>query len=273
MKSFLIPIFKISSYRNKVEELMNIFPTEPMKRSEMLVNLIQRDYKWTNSWTKACALRDLSALKEFNSFEIMASHLVNPEPILRETAAQALYENFPDGFEILAARYQKQKEFYYAYETTEVIKTLSSGNSDQQLFLKFDMIAYMNKIEEFNNISGLVLSEIIKKVSVHHYAKGEVIFNNRIEDLDIHFIFKGEVKLKSPTKNIVYQENEMIHYLGFNKYDHPEISIEANSNCILLKIDKAEFHELLSFYEEIPKSMLQYFEQQGNIEVPVPMLI
>ncbi len=272
MKSFLIPIFKISSYQNKVEELMNTFPTEPMKKSEMLVNLIQRDYKWTNSWTKACALRDLSTLKEFNSFEIMASHLVNPDPILREIAAQALYENFPDGFETLAARYQKQKEFYYAFETTEVIKSISD-HSEQQLFLKFDMIAFMNKIKEFDNISGLVLSEIVKKISVRHYNQGEVIFNNRIEDLDIYFLFKGEIKLRTQTKNITYKKFEMVHYFNLNKYDHPEISIEAISDCILVKIDRAEFHELLSFYEEIPKSMLQHFEQIKNTEFSEAALV
>ncbi len=273
MKSFLIPIFKISSYRNKVEELMNIFPTEYMKKSEMLVNLIQRDYKWTNSWTKACALKDLSALKNFNSSEIMASHLVNPDPILRETAAQALYENFSEGFEALAARYQKQKEFYYAYETTEVIRTILSEGASQQLFLKFDVIAFMNKIQEFNNISGLVLSEIIKKVSVQHYSDGEVVFSNKIQEADIYFVFKGEALLQSITKNIIYREGEMIHNMGINKYDHPEVSIEAHSDCILLKIEKAEFHELLSFYEEIPKSMLQYYEQHENAKYTIPELV
>lgn len=265
MKSFLIPIFKISSYRSKVEELMNIFPTEPMEKAEMLVNIVQRDYKWINSWTKTCALKDLSKETNFNSFEIMASHLVNPDPILRETAAQALFEIFPDAFDTLAKRYEKQREFHFAYETTEVIRKIKTEKSEVPA-LKFDMITFLNEIKEFSGISGLVLSEIIKRVTIQQHKKEEVIYRGEIENLDFYFIYKGEVQLSTRLKHIDYAPKQMIHNFQLNHHDHTPVQIKALTDVIVMKINRAVFLEMLSFYEEIPQSMLKQYknEKQGK---------
>ncbi|GAA5026290.1 hypothetical protein GCM10011506_11680 [Marivirga lumbricoides] len=265
MKSFLIPIFKISSYRSKVEELMNIFPTEPMEKAEMLVNIVQRDYKWINSWTKTCALKDLSKETNFNSFEIMASHLVNPDAILRETAAQALFEIFPDAFEKLARRYEKQREFHFAYETTEVIRKISTEKSEVPA-LKFDMINFLNEIKEFSGISGLVLSEIIKRVSILQFKQDEIVSKGEIDSLDFFFIYKGEVQLSTRLKNYQFSTKEMIPNFQLNHHDHTPVQIKALTGVTLMKVDRDVFLELLSFYEEIPQSMLKQYVHEKHGE-------
>ena len=260
MKSFLIPIFRISSYKTKVEDLMNTFPTEPMEKTEMLINLVQRDYKWINSWTKTCALKQLSEEGKKNSFDLMASHLVNPDPILRETAAESLMEHFPDEFEQMAIRYQKQKEFYYAYETTQVVKGIRAHRDLEVPALKYDMITFLNQVHEFKGISGLVLSEIIKNTKVVKYEAKELIHTGKLEDLDYYFVFRGSLNMSTRLRTLSYNAYDMIHPLYLNAHDHSPVSLKAESDCTLIKIEKAVFHELLSFYEEIAQSMLNQFE-------------
>ncbi|UXX77725.1 hypothetical protein N7E81_10125 [Reichenbachiella carrageenanivorans] len=255
MKLFLIPLFKRSSYAEKVKELMNTFPTEPMGKSELLINVIQRDYKWINSWTKTCALRELSKISDFDSSQIMAAHLINPNPVLSETAAQSLYELHKPLFESIKVRYEKERDFQFAHHSMQTVEN-QKNNQDNIHILKYDIISFIRKIPEFKDIPGLVLSEMTRYVKVKKHKKGDLIFEGSISNLDYYIVYEGSIELNHKKESLSYFNHEMAHRFFLTMPEDSNVKLHAISDAILMQIDNVVFHELLTFYEEIPNSIL-----------------
>ena len=99
-----------------LERLQNTFPTEPMPKRDVLQLLIQKDYKWINRWTKACAIHDLSGYNDPEDTSIFIANLINPHPMLREAAAQALFKHNADILQQSMLRFDNKLQYIAANE-------------------------------------------------------------------------------------------------------------------------------------------------------------
>lgn len=263
MKLFLIPMFKRSTYSEKIIELMDTFPTEPMKKSDLLISIIQKDYKWINSWTKTCALKELNKLTSFDSKEILVAQLINPNPVLREAAAESLLERYKSEFEINKTRYKNHREFHYAFETMSQVE--HDGNTSQSYdLLKFDIIAFLSGIEELKDVPSLTLSEMARHITLHRFKSGELIVESDISNLNYYFVYQGTITLNSPKGSIYYIKEKMIHKLGVLSPEDTYIKLLATSDTTVMKIDNFVFEELFTFHEEIPNSILNYLNKSNQ---------
>jgi len=259
VKPMLIPIINTSQYEEKVQQLKFKFPTEPMEKHEVLVNLIQRDYKWVNRWTKACALRELSESNQSEDINVFAANIVNPDSILRETATEAIYNLHQDQLSVYEERYLDNNRYLLTKETIHKILEEKAHEANDKSMLKFDLIAFLNQVHELKEIPGLALSEIAKNMSQKQFNPGDIM--ERYESLagmDYFVVYEGVVSVfKNDLHFKDYSKGEFIHQLDWVDKKDTKIKLKAQDSVTLFKIRRHDFNELMSFYDEIPSSLLQ----------------
>ncbi|MCX2742686.1 MFS transporter [Mangrovivirga sp. M17] len=253
LKPVLLPILGVASYEEKVEQLKHIYPTEPLSKSEALLNLVQRDYKWINRWTKACALREL-ANNENTDPDIFAANLVNPDPLLRETSANALASHYEGALDQFYERYGNLSRYR---EVVETIKAFQDHDEEKEKkHTRIDIIEFLNTIPVFEKISGLVLAEIAKLVNIQVFKKGDLIEKtDSVNFIDYIIVTEGELNFKIGNEEAVLNEKHIISCLQFMNKNDQNVTLRAESNCVIFRINQAALNELMSFYDEIPESL------------------
>ncbi len=259
LKSYLLPVLNVSSYSDKVKKLQYVMPTTPMKKKEVLYNLIQRDYKKTNRWTKACAISDLKSFNAQEDHEIFAANLVNPDIMLREIAARAYHGLSQNSFDEFMERDKYQKE--YAEQALKLIE-MEQGKGIEHLRdsprINIDIVKFLTEIEPLKAIPGLVLSEISKLTTVKYIPKESTIGHFSLtEEMNFGFIYKGSVRLEKEGEWVAdFSENSFMQNYDLINTVEGNYQLVAVEDCIIYTIKRADFNELCSFHNAIPKALL-----------------
>jgi AAA family ATP:ADP antiporter len=260
IKPMLLPIISVDSYETIVYKMQEYFPAAPMTFEEVLYDLIQRDYKWVNRWTKACALQELAQSGKFDNPDIFLANLVNPDALLRETAAVLLFKMDKSQFKNHIERFKQ--DFNYQSGREIISKNILSEIAEHghSPALKFEMIRFLNQVNEFKEVPGIILMELAKVMELTNYKKQELI--DRFESFDYFDYFlvqEGIVLMKINGKPVhEYKKGSFIHALNYiNTEQLLIIELEALENCAVYKMQQEVFHELISYHEEIPKAILK----------------
>lgn len=270
MKPMILPILSISDFEEKIFRTRYVLPTtETMDKKEVLLNLVQRDYKWVNRWTKACAIRELLQEDSTENIELLVSNIVNPDIILSEIACEALYKLNKEQFETYAERFHFKNQYLTLREAAS--KVLHGNNTDTDVLvtesesqvphMKFDIITFFTKINELNKIPGLVLSEVAKIATLQEFdAEKVLMIYDNIEDMDYYIIYSGEIILRNKERGEFarFGANEMVHNWHFINDTISDVELVTQSPTSIYKIPKDRFNELQSFHDEIPNSILDY---------------
>lgn len=301
IKPFLLPVLNNSSYETKVERMQEYFPTDSMKKVDILYDLIQRDYKYVNRWTKACALKELSEENGEIDLDIFMANVINPDSLLRETAAVALYIKAPDLFPPTFDRFQRDLGTGYSKEVVRKILT-SGGNvvspevteTDVNVLtepgsnpienkkvdyfsapnLQFEIIKFLNGVSEFKSVPGIVLVELAKITSFIKFKEGDQIkvYESK-DDLDYYLVRSGKIKLLNEQGEISsYKEGALIHNFYLMDLNDEAIKLVAGSDCEIYKIKQDEFNEVMSFYDAISFSIINNIKKE-NLKAKSTLLV
>ncbi|HEY8402511.1 MAG TPA: cyclic nucleotide-binding domain-containing protein [Cytophagaceae bacterium] len=259
IKVFLLPLLNTSSYEDKVWKMQEHFPSEPLPKLDVLYDLIQRDYKYVNRWTKACAIRELTDEKGEVNLDIFLANVINPDPLLSETAAVALYIKAPELFKTTFERFKRELGAGFSKDLIGKIVIDATTDHFSAPSLKLEMIKFMNEVEDFRYIPGIVLMEVARVMEFQALRQGEsLIKTDSPDNLDYYVVRSGKLEMLKDGQHIaVYEQKQFIHnYQLLTDYDS-SVEIRAVTDTELYKIRQEEFNELMSFYEEIPWSMIK----------------
>lgn len=258
-KPMILPLLRPMSKSERVKKMQEIFVTERMSHRDALYDIIQRDYKWINPWTKTCAIMELGGLRQHEDLSILLGNMINPDPMIAELAALSVLR-------IDKQEYMRNKEIF-ADSFINIVGAKSVTAIEQWLLnekqsiplLKFEIIKYLKQVDEFKLIPGEVLKHITGIITPLHFSKEQHI--KTITNLDItnfyYIIVSGKVLLQI-NGNAVCQFGENVFLSSLDlliDYD-VEISLFAETDTMLYEIAPSEFEDFLCFYDEIPKSII-----------------
>ncbi|MFA0964156.1 hypothetical protein AB9P05_20270 [Roseivirga sp. BDSF3-8] len=258
-KPMLLPILNVSSYREKIIRLQYQFPTESMSRREALRDLIQRDYKWVNRWTKVCAMKELELDFEEEDVKLFQANLVNPHPMLRETAALILYRHSAVDFQEYIQRFSNKLSYFDADEILAKVVRADTDEEQRVPELKWEIVELFSKTEDFNLTSGLVLSELVSKLTIEKYRKEDfVCFKESPERIDLYYVHQGSVCLvdESNEKRVYLSAGDVLLPQDLPSYGDEFYTIEVETDAILMKVPGDWLDHQLAAYEELTDSLL-----------------
>jgi AAA family ATP:ADP antiporter len=250
LKQRVIPVLDDLSNSEKVKRLELYYPRTPLDEKLVLKFLINRDFTQSNRWTKASVIH-LIGERKLSEFTLdLVAQLFNPDKLVNETAAWALYQIDP-------AQYQTHVKRL----PDEVSKKLNSAIVSSRLtnvILQYDKIHFLKSIDIFKDRPGLLLSYLADMSS-----SAVLLANQSMTLADNHpafyLVYKGSIQnFDNDTHAHDYQTGE---FIGERLTDSRQLysnMLKAREDTILLEFNKDEFYELLSEQVKLADKVLDY---------------
>src|SRR5690606_12029379 len=104
LKQRVIPLLDDLTDSERINRLEYFYPRIKLDAKLVLKFLINRDFTQSNRWTKACVIFQIGILR-ISDFKLdLIAQLFNPDPLLYEVAAWALFQISEEDYEINARR-------------------------------------------------------------------------------------------------------------------------------------------------------------------------
>lgn len=251
LKQRVIPVLDDVSNSEKINRLEVFYPRVPLDEKLVLKFLINRDFTQSNRWTKACVLHQIG-IRKIEDFTLdLISQLFNPDQLIRETAAWALYQINPNLYHTNSIRLGE-----------DIKKSLDAAILDRgtdTAILLYDKILFLQRIKLFEGLAGITLSYVADMSKNVFLRKDQIAPFDRDQSNDFQIVYKGQVQffeLGKPRAD--FQEGQFIGEQLIDTGRMQANTIVSKDETILLKFNKDEFYELLSDQVKLADKILEY---------------
>lgn len=253
LKLKIIPILDDVSVSEKVKRLEVYYPRTRLDPSLVLKFLINRDFTQSNRWTKACTINQIGKLQLADFKYDMIANLFNKDLMVQEMAAWALFQIDEASYHENVERLSKEDQKHL----NALIPT--SHNGDHNMGLVYEKVKFLQTMEVFQGVSGLVLS----------YVADDMFFK-QLQEGDTYAIGDGTIDFFLMVRNGElnhYRGGEMLRTMKQGDFigearDSEDHSISnmlvALTDVDLLMISKDRYYELLSDNILFAQSVMRY---------------
>ncbi len=253
LKQKIIPILDDISDADKVKKLQVFYPRAKLTTQLVLKFLINRDFTQSNRWTKACSLYQIGRLK-INDFKFdLIANLFNPDRMVKEMAAWGLYNIDPELYEEHTTRLPVGEKEELDRNIVSRSDEIGDGN------LLFEKVQFLQSMDVFAEVSGLLLSYVADEMPVKLLTEGETL--NLHGEMQQYFIivrtgranlyFGGELRKTMTSKVFMGEQID-------NQEDKSNNLIVALEDTSILLISKDRYYELLSDNLLFAHSVIRY---------------
>lgn len=212
VKQKLLPLLDVVPDDIKLKNLLQFFPGDIPVRKKLLEDIINRDYNLINLWTKACALRSITAIEGENMAESITALLFSPEEIIQEEAAKLLARSQPGLYTSVSERIPESVKAH-------LDKIINGTITNREL--NFDKVLFLNKVfisvpeDELLSLASEMRYENKPDYASRELSKDFIIWHlsDTNEVLRAEVCFDAGTENKSPEETVV--RNTPVYILTF----------------------------------------------------------
>ncbi|MGK7390633.1 MAG: cyclic nucleotide-binding domain-containing protein [Candidatus Cyclobacteriaceae bacterium M2_1C_046] len=248
LKQKVLPVLDDTSRTEKVRKLELFYPKPDYEYPLLVKLLLNRDFNQANRYTKACVIHTVgNSNSQFYNIDLVAQ-LFNPDKMLKELAAWALYNISPEIYHEHTRRLGSADKQHL----DEII--LATGKYKQ-----FDTIRFLKRLDLFKGTPGLVITQLIDMTDELFITEGEMVSIDSVKNNFFFVVLNGSVNLyESGNIKGNLGKGEFIGELTYtNDYLRSGLVI-AVEDTILLRIPKDNFYELLSENITLAQNVVEY---------------
>ncbi|MCF8297344.1 MAG: hypothetical protein K9J13_07385 [Saprospiraceae bacterium] len=250
IKELLVPLVDDLSIADCINNYYFLFPQEKLSLIDRLIDIINKDFTKINRWTKANAIR---LLKDFDyklTARILTANLINPDPVLAETSAWALYNSNPDKYFESIVTFKKS-DLDRLQPTTDKLKT---GIND--FLLNIDKVKILKQTDLFDDIPKEYLSELAISTEELLLKKGEILSDNPNADNSIYIVANGQIEsIIDNIQNKSFGNYSAILAIG-NEYSNKTYKAKVDTQLIQINVDDLDDLELMTDDANIIKKIV-----------------
>jgi len=248
LKQRVIPILDDLTDQERVGRLEDIYPRVKLDSKLVLKFLINRDFTQSNRWTKACVLFQIGILR-IEDFKLdLIAQIFNPDALIREVAAWALYQISIDEYNSNTKRLGEATK--RELDTLIILSRRMTG---------FERVLFFQKINAFEGIPGITLSYLADISEEIRLTRDNTLLLDEKSNNNFYILVNGTVDF--------YQRGEVVseftngqfigEMLGVPSFVNTNL-IKAKSDAVILKLNKDQFYELLSDNVKLADKVLEY---------------
>ncbi len=251
LKQRVIPVLDDLSDQERINRLEVFYPRMQLDEQLVLKFLINRDYTQTNRWTKSCVLYQIGQ-QRISEFTLdLIAQLFNPDRLIREMAAWALYRIDQELFETNISR--------LGHDVQRELQELIIVKEHQTHVLLFNKVTFLGNLEIFKGTSGLSLSFLADISDEVVLTANDSLSLDEKTNNYFYIVYSGEVEYfskgeKQATFGAGQFLGEMLSIPGFAKSN----ILRAGEEIILLRINKDQLYELLAENVKLADRVLEY---------------
>lgn len=247
LKERIIPVLDEISDEERIRRLDIFYPRAKLDDRLVLKFIINRDFTQSSRWTKACVLYYIGK-KKLDEFKMdLLAQLFNPDPLIYEVAAWALWQINPDEYEMNSVRLGLHKK----KELDEVVKTDKISS--------YSKVRFMSNLPLFKDVPSVTLTYIADISQEIRLTSGQTLVVDEPLQPDFFVVVQGELECYR-SGNLVHSfkpgdfVGEMPAIPGFGQAN----LVRASKDAVLLRINKDRFYELMTEHIKLADSMLTY---------------
>ena len=248
LKQRVIPVLDDIADAERIGRLQDIYPRVKLDSKLVLKFLINRDFTQSNRWTKACVLFQIG-LQRIADFKLdLIAQLFNPDLLIREVSAWALFQIDPKEYEQHVKRLGDVAR-----------RDLDNLIIHSKKMTRFERILFFQKISVFEGVSGIVLSYLADLSEEFRLQADESLVLDEKYNNDFYILVSGTVDfLQHGEKAAEFERGQFIgEMLGAPNFLNTNILV-AKTDVIVLKINKDQFYELLSDNVKLADKVLEF---------------
>jgi len=240
LKNKIIPVLDEIPVAEKAKKLEPYYPRVELNSMQVLKFLLNRDFTQSNRWTKCCVLYQMGSLKNKSFENDIIANLFNPDDMIRQMAAWALYQLD----ESLYVEHIARLDNDFQNECNNRLKAkrrLGHGS------LVFEKALFLKSMFIFERVSSLDLSYMAdsmerKTIDIGDtLSLGTELANSFIIVVTGNLSYYQEDEVKTNIK-----AGEFIGELVLDDKELESAMVVANKNTELYIIDKDLWHDLLA---------------------------
>ncbi|GAB4245196.1 MAG: hypothetical protein Tsb0034_23650 [Ekhidna sp.] len=257
LKPRLLPVMDELKIHERLAKLQLHYPPEDFDSYEdLLLQIINRDFNRINRYTKALAMYRFSQLSSHVTADLIAN-LFNPDPLLLQTAAFAIYTIDQEAYHNHTKRLKPstKKELDKAI-LPPVFR--SEDEAYHQKLLLIERVLLLKKNDLFKHIPGELITymaEVLEEIKV---KMGDIIIREGDSGMEPMYIvvdgvvdiYEGDQKTGEREAGGVFGEKHLVESDQFN------YTALARGECTLLLMRKEELINLMSKHMEILDSWI-----------------
>lgn len=253
MKPKVIPIMDDLKAEERLARLNNNYPPENFESyNDLLLQVINRDYNRINRYTKALSIYRVASLEGSTVSDDLIANLFNPDPLLLQTAAWAIYKLDINAYQRHSIRLKPSVK----KELDKAIVPPIYRDKDEdyhQKKLLIERVLFLKQVKGIERIPGELITYIGEALEEIRVPAGSVLIEESgAGDSPIYFILNGNVDIYlDGAKSSELEPNDMFGYeclLASEKFGFTALS---RAQCTLLVLKKANLLDLLSRHKEI----------------------
>jgi HEAT repeat protein len=255
LKPILFPLLEDIPVTQKIAKLQNHFPRITFNHTEVLKHLITRDYRYTNRWTRACAMFALAHVDNLDDKQELVANLFHEDELLRETAAWALYQLDKPLFDKVSPRLHADVKEHLEEKLGKIV---APSNAHPHEELLYNRILFLKKVALFKGVPGDILAEISDIISPQTLKKGETL---DLQDEEVQkrlfIVAKGNLITQNATgEEVSLAETTTFGSLLMLDETKTFTQVSATEETLIYEIDQHEFFARMSTYPELVRGFI-----------------
>ena len=248
LKQRVIPILDDITDADRINKLDAFYPRVKLDSRLVLKFMINRDFTQSNRWTKACVLYSIGLARSSDFKLDLIAQMFNPDMLIREVAAWALFRMSESEFHQNVNRLPEQQK-----------RDLNDVIIHQHRLSKFEKVLFFNKIEMLDDIPGITLSYLADISEEVKLKQDETLILDDKVNNDFYVQVSGAVDFYE--KGVFVSEFSVGQFIGemLAKPNFVNTNlIIAKSDVRILKFNKDKFYELLADHVKLADKVMEF---------------
>jgi ATP:ADP antiporter, AAA family len=248
LKQRVIPVLDDLFDAERIKRLEDYYPRVKLDAKLVLKFLINRDFSQSNRWTKACVLFQIGILK-IEDFKLdLIAQLFNPDLLMKEVSAWALFQISGDVYNVHTKRLGDTQK-----------RLLDELIVHSKKMMRFEKVLFFQKLKIFETIPGITLSHLAEICNEIHLVEAQSLTLDEKSNNNFHVIVTGTVDFFQQGKKVTeFSEGQFIgEMLGLPNFVNTNILI-AQTEVTILEFNKDQFYELLSDNVKLADKIIEF---------------
>lgn len=248
LKQKVIPVLDDLSDADRISRLDHFYPRVKFDSKLVLKFIINRDFTQSNRWTKACVIFQIG-IQRIEDFKLdLIAQLFNPDRFISEVSAWALFQINPDEYRHHVRRLGDR-----------VRRELDELIIHARRMTRFEKVLFFQKISVFEDIPGLILSHLADISEEIRMETRESLVLDEKSNAYFYIIVSGTIDFYQRGAFVTqFNEGQFIgEMLGVASFVNTNVLI-AQSDVVLLKLNKDQFYELLADNVQLADKILEF---------------
>jgi HEAT repeat protein len=250
----MLPLLEDFSLPNQIKLLNTFYPQKQLSFQEYLQHVLaEKNVPDINPWTYAVILLLIRKLKLKELIPIVYQSILNPYPLIVETALWTLMDLEP----MLYERYLEDYKGEQLPSIKKIMETIEQRTMNTKLLI-IEKVMILKTTDIFSETSEEILVDIASILIEEQVKAGDTVVNKGETGTCMYIIYEGKVRVFDGDHTFAHLgSRDFFGELSLLDAEPRSASVAAIEDTFLLRLDQHTFFEILADRIEVTREILK----------------